>query len=158
MVDWTGRVESLGAAFNTKEKNGNTQSTIAPCTVVIGMGCRDTGKVSMCGLMAPKSRTNGNTTLLQGKVFVPHAVRGVCASSQGLSYLRMILKSDGVTLTTAMETTVQGEGKEGHPEFPNKVDPCTSPVEDHASNRAAETVLAKESSAQEGKRSSMWET
>ena len=70
----------------------------------------------------------------------------------------MILESDGVTLTTAMETTVQGEGKEGHPEFPNKVDLCTSPVEDHASNRAAETVLAKESSAQEGKRSSMWET
>ena len=60
--------ESLGTTFNTKEKNGNTQSTIAPCTVVIGMGCRDTGKVSMCGLMAPKSRTNGNTTLLQGKV------------------------------------------------------------------------------------------
>ena len=60
--------ESLGAAFNTQEKGKHTQSTIAPCTVVIGRGYRDTGTVSMCGLMAPKRRTSGSTSLLQGKV------------------------------------------------------------------------------------------
>ena len=45
-----------------------TQSTIASCTVVIGIGYRDTGMVSMCGLTAPKRRTKWSTTLLQGKV------------------------------------------------------------------------------------------
>ena len=60
--------ESLVAAFNTKEKGKHTQSTIAPSTVVIGRGYRDTGTVSMCGLMAPKRRTNESTTLVQGKV------------------------------------------------------------------------------------------
>ena len=35
--------------------------------------------------------------------------------------------------------------------------PGTSPVDDHESNRAAETVFAKESGAQEGKRGSTWD-
>ena len=69
----------------------------------------------------------------------------------------MILKSDGVTLITAMETTVQGKGTVDNNNFQTQLIPCTSPVDDRASNRAAETVLAKESSAQEGKRSSMWD-
>ena len=37
--------ESLGAAFKTRQK-GNTQLMIASCTVVIGMGCRDTNRMS----------------------------------------------------------------------------------------------------------------
>ena len=61
----------------------------------------------------------------------------------------MILKSDGVTLITAVETDNQN--------FRTQLIPCTSPVDDHASCRAAETVLAKESPTQEGKRSSTWD-
>ena len=60
--------ESLGAAFNTKEKGTHT---IDDCAMYCGDwngGCRDTVTVSMCGLMAPKMRTNGSTTLFQGKV------------------------------------------------------------------------------------------
>ena len=57
----------------------------------------------------------------------------VYASLQELSYLRVILNQN----------------------FQTQLIPCTSPVDDHASNRAAETVLAP--SAQKGKRSSTWE-
>ena len=39
----------------------------------------------------------------------------------------------------------------------SKLIPCTSLADDRASSRAAETVLAKESSTQEGKRSSTWD-
>ena len=45
------------------------------------------------------------------KGLVPHSVRGVHASLQELSYLRMILKNDGGTLITAVERTVQGKGQ-----------------------------------------------
>ena len=69
----------------------------------------------------------------------------------------MILKSDGVTLITAMETTVQGEGIVDNQNVQTQLILCTSPVDDHASNRAAETVVAKESSAPEGMRSSTWD-
>ena len=41
--------------------------------------------------------------------------------------------------------------------FQTQLFPRTSPVGDHASTRAAETVLVKESSTQEGKRSSTWD-
>ena len=41
--------------------------------------------------------------------------------------------------------------------FQTQLFPRTSLVGDHASTRAAETVLAKESSTQEGKRSSTWD-
>ena len=37
MVDWTGRM-SLSVLPSIRRKKGNTQSTIAPCTVVIGNG------------------------------------------------------------------------------------------------------------------------
>ena len=39
-VDWTGRM-SLSVLPSIRRKKGNTQSTIAPCTVVIGRGNRD---------------------------------------------------------------------------------------------------------------------
>ena len=54
-----------------------------------------------------------------------------------------------MTLIRAMETDNQN--------FQTQLIPCTSPVDDHASSRATETVLAKESSTQEGKRSSTWD-
>ena len=41
---------------------------IAPCTVMIGMGCKDTNRESLCGLLVPKTRTHGSTTLLSEKV------------------------------------------------------------------------------------------
>ena len=69
----------------------------------------------------------------------------------------MILKNDGVTLITAVERTVQGKGTVDNQNFQTQLIPCTSPVDDHASSRAAQTVLAKESSVQEGKRSSTWD-
>ena len=71
----------------------------------------------------------------------------------------MIIKNDGWTLVTVLETTVQGKRDSRQPEFPNSVGSLKEkgPVGDHASTRAAETVLAKESSAQEGKRSSTWD-
>ena len=49
----------------------------------------------------------------------------------------MILKIDGVKMSTAMKTI-------DNQNFQTQLIPCTSPVDDHASNRAAETVLAKE--------------
>ena len=61
----------------------------------------------------------------------------------------MIFKSDDVTLITAMETDNQN--------FQTQLIPYTSPVDDHASSRAAETAPAKESSTQEEKRSSPWD-
>ena len=88
---------------------------------------------------------------------VARAVRGIYASMPELSHLRMILKSDGVTLITAMETTVQGKGIVDNQNFQTQLIPCTSPVDDHASSRAAETVLTEESATQEGKRSSPWD-
>ena len=69
----------------------------------------------------------------------------------------MILKSDGVTLITAVETIVQGKGTMDNKNFQTQLIPCACPVDDHASSRAAETVLAKESSTQEGRRSSTWD-
>ena len=68
-----------------------------------------------------------------------------------------LFKSDGVMLITAVETLVQGKGTVDNQNFQTQLIPRTSPVDDHASNRAAETVLAKESSAQEGMRSSTWD-
>ena len=54
-----------------------------------------------------------------------------------------------MTLIRAIETDNQN--------FQTQLIPCTSPVDDHASSRATETVLAKESSTQEGKRTSTWD-
>ena len=133
-MDWTGRT-SLLVLPSRRGRKGNTQLMIASCTVMIGMGYRDTNRESLCGLLVPKTRTHGSTTLLPEKGPVPQAVRGVYASLQELSYLRVILNQN----------------------FQTQLIPCTSPVDDHASNRAAETVLAKEPSAQKGKRSSTCE-
>ena len=81
---------------------------IAQCTVMIGMGCKDTNRESLCGLLVPKTRTHGSTTLLSEKVLF-HILSEVHASLQELSYLRKILENDGVTLITAVERTVQGK-------------------------------------------------
>ena len=54
------------------------------------------------------------------KGLVTHSVRGVHASLQELSYLRMILENDGWTLITAVESSVQGKGTVDT-EFPNTV-------------------------------------
>ena len=59
--------ESLGAAFKTRQDR-DTQLMIAPCTVMIGMGCKDTNRESLCGLLVPKTRTLGSITLLSEKV------------------------------------------------------------------------------------------
>ena len=72
---------------------------------------------------------------------------------QELSYLRMIIQNDGVTWITAVGIAIQGKGTVVYLNFQIQLIPCTSPVDDHASNIAAETVLAKEPSAQEGKQS-----
>ena len=70
----------------------------------------------------------------------------------------MILKSDGVTLFTAVERTVQGQGTVDNQNFQTQLIPCTIFVDDHASSRATETVVAQEFSTQEGNRSSTWDT
>ena len=54
---------------------------------------------------------------------VPHAVRGVHASLHELSYLRMILKNDGWTLITVLETTVQGKGTVDNQNFQTQLVP-----------------------------------
>ena len=51
----------------------------------------------------------------------------------------MVLKSDGVTLLTAVETTVQGKGTVHNQNFQTQLMPCTIFVDDHASSRATET-------------------
>ena len=73
------------------------------------------------------------------KGLVPHSVRGVH------------VQNDGVTLIAAVEKTVQGKGTVDNQNSQTLLIPCRSPVDDHVSNRVAETVLAEEPSAQEGK-------
>ena len=75
------------------------------------------------------------------KGLVPHSVRGVHASLQELSYLRMIRKNDGV-LITAVERTVQGKGTVDTQNFQTQLIPCTSLVDDHATNGDVETIAA----------------
>ena len=79
-----------------------------------------------------------NITLRKG--LVPHSVRGVHASVQELSYLQMIRKNDGL-LITAVERTVQGKGTVDTQNFQTQLIPCTSPVDDHATNGAVETMV-----------------
>ena len=62
-----------------------------------------------------------------------------------------------MTLITAVETSVQGKGTVDNQNFQTHLIPCACPVDDHASSRTAETVLAKESSTEEGRRSSTWD-
>ena len=49
----------------------------------------------------------------------------------------MIRKNDGVTIT-AVGGTVQGKGTVDNQNFQTQLIPCTSPVDDHASNGAVE--------------------
>ena len=123
MVDWTGRM-SPSVLPSIRRKKGNTQ--FDDCAMYCGdwNGLQRDRQGVHVWLDGAQEEDQWKYDIAPRKGLVPHA----------------------------METTVQGEGKEGHPEFPNTIAPCTSP-EDHASNKAAETVLAKESSAQEGKRS-----
>ena len=75
------------------------------------------------------------------KGLVPHSVRGVHASLQELSYLRMILKNDGVTLSTAVERTDQEKGTVDNQNFQTLLIPCTSPVDDHATNVVVKAMV-----------------
>ena len=52
----------------------------------------------------------------------------------------MIRKNDGVTIT-AVERTVQGKGTVDTQNFQTQLIPCTSPVDDHATNGAVETMV-----------------
>ena len=112
---------------------------------MIGMGCKDTNRESLCGLLVPKTKTHGCIILLSEKVLFQISVRGVH------------VQNDGVTLIDAVEKTVQGKGTVDNQIFQTQLIPYTSPVDDHVSNRVAETVLAKEPSAQEGKHRPTWE-
>ena len=145
--------ESLGASFNTKD-------TVDDCVLY----CGDWNWLQRhrygvhVWLDGAQEEDQVEYDIAPRKGTVPHAVRGVHASLQELSYLRMILKN-GMTSITALETTIQGKGDSRQPEFPNLVGSLKEKnlVGDHASTRAAETFLAKESSAQDGKRSSTWD-
>ena len=88
---------------------------------MIGMGCKDMNRESLCGLLVPKTRTHGCTTLLPEKVLFHILSEVFMPSLQELSYLRIIRKNDGGTLITAVERTVQEKGAmvhrlEGSPE------------------------------------------
>ena len=86
---------------------------------------------------------------MQSEVFLPFCKSWVNT--------RMILKSDDVTLVTVLVTAVQKKWAVDHQNFQTQLIPGTSPVDDRESNRAGETVLAKEAGAQEGKRGSSWD-
>ena len=75
------------------------------------------------------------------KGLVPHSVRGVHASLQELSFLRMILENDGGTLITAEERTFQEKGTADNQNFQTQLILCTSPVDDQATNGAVETKV-----------------
>ena len=141
--------ESLGAAFNTKEKRKHTSGD--------WNGLQRHRHGVHVWLDGAQEEDQWEYNIVPRKGLVPHAVRGVYASLQELSYLRMVLKSDGVTLFTAVETTVQGQGTVHNQNFQKQLIPCTIFVDDHASSRATETVLAKEFPTQEGNRSSTWD-
>ena len=81
-----------------------------------------------------------NIALREG--LVSHSVRGVHASLQELSYLRTIRKNDDL-LITAVERTVQEKGTVDNQNFQTQLIPCTSPVDDHATNGAVETMVHK---------------
>ena len=99
--------ESLGAAFNTKEKR---KHTVDDCAMYCGdwNGLQRHKQGVHVWPDGAQEEDQWECDIAPRKGPVPHAVRGVYASLQELSYLRLILKSDCVTLITAMETTVQG--------------------------------------------------
>ena len=114
MVDWTGRTSLL--VMLSWQDGENTQLTIAPCTVMIGMGCKDTNRESVWIAGAQDEEDPWEYNIAPRKGLVTRSVRGVHTSVQELSYLRMILKNDGVTFITAVERTVQGKKDSRQPE------------------------------------------
>ena len=72
---------------------------------------------------------------------VPHAARGVCVFLQELGNTRMILKTNGEQSITALVTAVQIEWAGDSNNFQTQLIPRTSPVDDHASNGAAEAMV-----------------
>ena len=128
--------ESLGAAFNTKD-------TVDDCA----MYCGDWNWLqrNRYGVHVwpdgAQEEDQWECDIAPRKGTVPHAVRGVHASLQDLSYLRMILKNDGWTLITVLETIVQGKGTVDTQNFQTQLIPCTSLVDDHATNGAVEAVV-----------------
>ena len=122
---------SLGAAFKTRQKG---KHTVDDCVMYRDdwNGLQRHEQRVFVWIAGAQDEDPWEYNIAPRKGHVPQAVRGVYASLQELSYLRVILNQN----------------------FQTQLIPCTSPVDDHASNRAAETVLAKEPSAQKGKRSS----
>ena len=89
---------------------------------------------------------DGNTTYSLGLIVprkgpVPNAVRDVCVFLLELGDTRMILKSDVEPSITALVTAVQKELKRDNKNFHTQLIPRTSPVDDHASNGAAEAMV-----------------
>ena len=121
--------ESLGAAFKTRQKG---KHTVDDCVMYRDdwNGLQRHEQRVFVWIAGAQDEDPWEYNIAPRKGPVPQAVRGVYASLQELSYLRVILNQN----------------------FQTQLIPCTSPVDDHASNRAAETVLAP--SAQKGKRSS----
>ena len=72
---------------------------------------------------------------------MPYAVRGVCVFLQELGYTRMIFKSDRELSITALVTVVQVVWEGDSKNFQTKLISRTSPVDDHASNGAAEAMV-----------------
>ena len=46
--------EETDGELDRSHESGSTQRMIAPCIVRIGMGCKDTNRESLCGLLVPK--------------------------------------------------------------------------------------------------------
>ena len=123
--------ESLGAAFKTRQKR---KHTVDDCVMYCGDwdGLQRHKQDVLEWIAGAQDEDSREYNMGPGRCLVTHAVRSVYASLQELSYLRVFLNQN----------------------FQTQLIPCTSPVDDHASNRAAETVLAP--SAQKGKRSLTW--
>ena len=117
--------ESLGAAFKTRQKG---KHTVDDCVIyrVDWNGLQRHEQRVFVWIAGAQNEDPWEYNIAPRKGPVPQAVRGVYAPLQELSYLRVILNQNVQT----------------------QLIPCTSPVDDHASNRASETVLAP--SAQKG--------
>ena len=87
--------ESLGAALSTKEK---WKHTVDDCVMYCGdwNGLQRHRHGVHVWPDGAQEEDHWEYDIDPRKGLVPHVVRGVYASLQELSYLRMILKSDGV--------------------------------------------------------------
>ena len=75
------------------------------------------------------------------KGLVLYAMRGVCVFLQELGYTRVVLTSDGERSITSLVTAVQKEWADDRKNFQTQLIPRASPVDDHASNGAAEAMV-----------------